>query len=82
LWLRQGAGPVGAASAVEGRVGQGGATDEDMLLAELGLTGPQIAERATVVLWRDRYARPGLVGLDDAPRPGGPVRVMTPGGAG
>ena len=54
-----------------------------VLLAEQGLTGPQIAERVgcsepTVVLWRDRYAQSGLVGLDDAPRPGGPVRVMTP----
>jgi transposase len=53
-----------------------------VLLAEQGLTGPQIAERVgcsepTVVLWRDRYAHSGLVGLDDAPRPGGPVRVMT-----
>ena len=54
-----------------------------VLLAEQGLTGPQIAKRVgcsepTVVLWRDRYAHSGLVGLDDAPRPGGPVRVMTP----
>jgi transposase len=54
-----------------------------VLLAEQGLTGPQIAERVgcsepTVVLWRGRYAQSGLLGLDDAPRPGGPVRVMTP----
>jgi transposase len=54
-----------------------------VLLAERGLTGPQIAERVgcsepTVVLWRDRYARWGLAGLADAPRSGGPVRVMTP----
>jgi len=54
-----------------------------VLLAEQGLTGPQIAERVgcsepTVVFWRDRYAQSGLVGLDHAPRPGGPVRVMTP----
>jgi transposase len=54
-----------------------------VLLAEQGLTGPQIAERVgctepTVVTWRRRYAESGLAGLDDAPRPGGPVRVMTP----
>jgi transposase len=53
-----------------------------VLLSERGLTGPQIAERVgctepTVVLWRGRYAEHGLGGLDDAPRPGGPVRVMT-----
>jgi transposase len=53
-----------------------------VLLAERGLTGPQIAERVgcsepTVVLWRGRYARSGLAGLDDAPRSGGPVRTMT-----
>jgi transposase len=53
-----------------------------VLLAEQGLTGPQIAERVgcsepTVVLWRDRYAQSGLAGLNDAPRSGGPVRVMT-----
>jgi transposase len=53
-----------------------------VLLSEQGLTGPQIAERVgctepTVVLWRRRYAVAGLGGLDDAPRPGGPVRVMT-----
>ena len=39
-----------------------------VLLAEQGLTGPQIAERVgcsdpTVVLWRDRYAQSGLVGV-------------------
>ena len=54
-----------------------------VLLAEQGLTGPAIAERVgcsepTVVSWRRRYAERGLLGLDDAPRPGGPVRVMTP----
>ena len=53
-----------------------------VLLAEQGLTGPQIAERVgcsepMVVLWRDRYAQSGLAGLNDAPRSGGPVRVMT-----
>ena len=54
-----------------------------VLLSEQGLTGPQIAERVgctepTVVLWRRRYAEHGVAGLSDAPRPGGPVRVMTP----
>src|SRR3954463_8575393 len=53
-----------------------------VLLSEQGLSGPAIAERVgcaepTVVLWRKRYAERGLAGLDDAPRPGGPVRVMT-----
>lgn len=53
-----------------------------VLLAEQGLTGPAIAERVgctepTVITWRRRYAERGLAGLDDAPRPGGPVRVMT-----
>ena len=47
-----------------------------------GLTGPAIAERVgcsepTVVLWRKRYAEHGIAGLDDAPRPGGPVTVLT-----
>src|SRR3954470_5405261 len=54
-----------------------------VLLSEQGLSGPAIAERVgctepTVVLWRKRYAERGLAGLDDAPRPGGPVTVMTP----
>src|SRR6476660_10233312 len=54
-----------------------------VLLAADGLTGPQIAERVgctepTVVKWRRRYAERGIAGLDDAPRPGGPVSVMTP----
>jgi transposase len=54
-----------------------------VLLAEQGLTGPQIAERVgctepTVITWRRRYAESGLAGLEDAPRPGGPVTVMTP----
>ena len=40
-----------------------------VLLAEQGLTGPQIAERVgcsepMVVLWRDRYAQSGLAGLN------------------
>jgi Winged helix-turn helix len=55
-----------------------------VLLAEQELTGPQIAERVgctepTVITWRRRYAERDLAGLEDAPRPGGPVRVMTPG---
>ena len=53
-----------------------------VLLAAAGLTGAQIAERAgctepTVVKWRRRYAGCGLAGLEDAPRPGGPRRVLT-----
>jgi transposase len=53
-----------------------------VLLSEQGLTGPAIAERVgcsepTVVLWRKRYAAWGIAGLDDAARPGGPVRVLT-----
>jgi transposase len=53
-----------------------------VLLAEQGLTGPAIADRVgctepTVITWRGRYAERGLAGLEDAPRPGGPVRVMT-----
>ena len=53
-----------------------------VLLAAAGLTGSQIAERAgctepTVVKWRRRYAECGLAGLEDAPRPGGPRRVLT-----
>jgi transposase len=53
-----------------------------VLLAAGGLTGPQIAERAgctepTVVKWRRQYAECGLAGLEDAPRPGGPRRVLT-----
>src|ERR1035438_6882975 len=53
-----------------------------VLLAADGLTGPQIAERAgctepTVIKWRRQYARSGLAGLEDAPRGGGPVTVLT-----
>ena len=53
-----------------------------VLLAADGLTGPEIAERAgcpepTVVKWRRQYAESGLAGLEDAPRPGGPRRVLT-----
>src|SRR5216684_5597956 len=53
-----------------------------VLLAADGLTGPQIAERVgcsepTVIKWRRQYAEDGLAGLADAPRPGGPRRVLT-----
>jgi transposase len=53
-----------------------------VLLAAEGLTGPQIAVRVgctepTVIKWRRQYAEAGLAGLDDAPRPGGPRRVLT-----
>jgi transposase len=53
-----------------------------VLLAAEGLTGPQIAERVgctepTVIKWRRQYAEAGLGGLEDAPRPGGPRRVLT-----
>jgi transposase len=53
-----------------------------VLLAAEGLTGPQIAERVgctepTVIKWRRQYAEAGLAGLEDAPRPGGPRRVLT-----
>src|SRR5260221_13538557 len=52
-----------------------------VLLAAEGLTGPQIVERVgctepTVIKWR-QYAEAGLAGLEDAPRPGGPRRVLT-----
>jgi transposase len=53
-----------------------------VLLAADGLTGAQIGERAgctepAVIKWRRRYAQCGLAGLEDAPRPGGPRRVLT-----
>ncbi|HEV8274663.1 MAG TPA: IS630 family transposase [Streptosporangiaceae bacterium] len=53
-----------------------------VLLSADGLTGPQIAGRVgctepTVVKWRRQYAEGGLAGLEDAPRPGGPKRVLT-----
>jgi transposase len=53
-----------------------------VLLAADGLTGPQIAERVgctepTVIKWRRQYAKAGLAGLEDAPRPGGPKTVLT-----
>jgi len=45
-------------------------------------TGPQIAGRVgctepNVVKWRRRYAEDGLTELADAPRSGGPRRVLT-----
>ena len=48
-----------------------------VLLASEGLPAATIAERVgcsrpTVLLWRDRYARTGLAGLEDEPRPGRP----------
>jgi transposase len=53
-----------------------------VLESERGLSGPVIAERVgcsepTVVMWRKRYAASGIAGLDDVPRPGGPVTVLT-----
>ncbi len=50
-----------------------------VLCAAEGLKGTQIAERVgcsepTVVKWRGRYARDGIAGLTDAPRPGPPLR--------
>ena len=53
-----------------------------VLLSADGQTGPEIAGRVgcsepTVVKWRARYAASGLAGLADAPRPGGPRRVLT-----
>src|SRR5580704_3499879 len=53
-----------------------------VLLAADGLTGAQIAGRAgcsepTVIKWRRQYAEDGLAGLEDAPRPGGPKKVLT-----
>ena len=53
-----------------------------VLLAADGLTGAEIAQRAgctepTVIKWRRQYAERGLAGLEDAPRGGGPVTVLT-----
>ncbi|MCA1698697.1 MAG: IS630 family transposase [Actinobacteria bacterium] len=49
-----------------------------VLFASEGLKGTEIAERVgcsmpTVVKWRGRYARDGIEGLRDAPRPGPPL---------
>lgn len=53
-----------------------------VLLAAAGLTGAEIAGRTgctepAVINWRRQYAQPGLAGLEDAPRGGGPVTVLT-----
>jgi len=53
-----------------------------VLLAAEGLAGAEIAERTgctepTVIKWRRQYAESGLAGLEDAPRGGGPVTVLT-----
>ena len=49
-----------------------------VLCASEGLKGEEIAARVgcstpTVVKWRGRYARDGIDGLNDAPRPGPPL---------
>jgi len=49
-----------------------------VLCASEGLKGSEIADRVgcskpTVVKWRGRYARSGIEGLRDAPRPGPPL---------
>jgi transposase len=75
-------------SALERRVRDRGAPARDVqrarivLLSSQGLTGRQIAERVgctepTVVLWRDRFAREGLAGLEDRPRRPPPRTVVT-----
>ncbi|MFH1312138.1 MAG: IS630 family transposase [Candidatus Eisenbacteria bacterium] len=51
-----------------------------VLLAAEGKPNGQIGEmtglsRATVIKWRRRYAKQGLVGLYDEPRPGGPRSI-------
>jgi transposase len=53
-----------------------------VLLAAAGLTGAEIAGQTgctepTVIKWRRQYTRSGLAGLEDAPRGGGPVTVLT-----
>jgi transposase len=53
-----------------------------VLLSAEGKTGPQIAAATgctepTVVKWRSQFAAHGLAGLEDAPRGGGPVTVLT-----
>jgi|SRR5271157_791813 len=53
-----------------------------VLLAADGLTGAQICRAGgctepTVIKWRRQYAGSGLAGLEDAPRGGGPVTVLT-----
>lgn len=49
-----------------------------VLAAGEGVKGTEIAERVgcseqTVLKWRSRYARDGIAGLRDAPRPGPPL---------
>lgn len=51
-------------------------------LSTQGLTGPQIAERVgctelTVVLWRGRFAKEGLAGLEDRARTPPPRTTVT-----
>ncbi|QBI18772.1 IS630 family transposase [Egibacter rhizosphaerae] len=51
-----------------------------VLLAAEGLPAGELAARVgcsrpTVTLWRNRYAKRGLAGLDDAPRSGAPPRL-------
>lgn len=53
-----------------------------VLLASEGLPAAAIAERVgcsrpTVLLWRDRYAKTGLLGLEDEPRSGRPRTLPT-----
>ena len=53
-----------------------------VLLSAEGKTGPQIAAATgctepTVIKWRRQYAESGLAGLEDSPRGGGPVTVLT-----
>jgi hypothetical protein len=71
-----------ARGAEQGRPGTGGAAGADRVAVRAGPDGSTIADRVgctepTVVLWRKRYAASGIAGLDDAPRPGGPVTVRT-----
>jgi transposase len=51
-----------------------------VLLSDEGMTGREIVERVgcsqqTVVAWRARYAKDGLAGLEDRPRPGRPATI-------
>ena len=76
--------PGGAAAPGQGPGGAGKVAERAriVLLAADGLTGPQIAERTgctepTVIKWRRQHTASGLAGLEDAPRGGGPVTVLT-----
>jgi transposase len=73
---------------LERRVRDRGAPARDVqrarivLLSTQGLTGPQIAERVgctepTVVLWRGRFAKEGLAGLEDRVRTPPPRPTVT-----